>query len=262
MPKLYWSELASHEFDALDPERCVAILPVAAHEQHGPHLPAGVDTILNEGMLAQTVAILPADLQVLILPMQAVGKSNEHIRSKGTLTYSAETAIRMWVELGHSVHRAGLRKLVLVNSHGGNVDALGIVARELRVACGMLVVQTAWRRFGLPPGLYSETEQAHGVHAGDIETSMMLHFRPDLVNMAAAENFVSSGERMADKYKHLRPTGLHAYGWIAPDLNPKGAVGDASLATAEKGRLTAQFQALRFVELLRDVTDFPLTELA
>jgi creatinine amidohydrolase len=260
--KRFWSELKSSEFAALDPSSTLAILPVAATEQHGPHLPVMTDTAIAEGMIKTVLARLPAALNVLFLPIQTIGKSNEHLRSAGTITFSAENLIRIWVEIGESVHRAGLRKLVVVSSHGGNTDVVGIVARELRVRLNMLVATTQWRRFGLPARLYSPFDSTHGIHAGDIETSLMLYFRPDLVDTAKATLFPSKAAEIEKDYTHLRPAGQHGFGWIAQDLNPDGAVGDASLATAEKGRLTAEHQADAFIALLRDVARFPLSELA
>jgi creatinine amidohydrolase len=183
-PKHFWAELKSSEFGALDPDSTLAILPVAATEQHGPHLPVMTDTAIAEGMIKTVLARLPDDLRVLFLAVQTIGKSNEHLRSAGTITCSAENLTRIWCEIGEGVHRAGLRKLVIVNSHGGNNDVIGIVGRELRVRLGMLVATTQWRRFGLPAGLYSPFDTSHGIHAGDIETSLMLHFRPDLVDMS------------------------------------------------------------------------------
>ncbi len=260
--KRFWSELKSSEFAALDPHTTLAILPVAATEQHGPHLPVMTDTAIAQGMIETVLARLPDDLRVLFLPIQTIGKSHEHLRSPGTITFSAESLIRIWCEIGESVHRAGLRKLVIVNSHGGNVDVIGIVARELRVRLDMLVATTQWRRFGLPDGLYAPFDATHGIHAGDIETSLMLHFRPDLVDMSKAKLFPSQAAAMEKDYRFLRPAGQHGFGWIAQDLNPDGAVGDASLATADKGRLTAEHQADAFIALLRDVARFPLARLA
>ena len=262
MRKLYWTDLTTKEFETLDPGRTVAVLPVAAIEQHGPHLSVATDTAINQGMLDELVQRLPEELSILILPIQAVGKSNEHLRSPGTLTLSAETALRAWVEIGESVGRAGLRKLVIVNSHGGNSDLIGIVTRELRIKCRMLAVHTAWSRFGKPEGLYSAAEAVYGIHGGDVETSLMLHFRPDLVRREKLQNFVSSAQAMEMEFAYLRPTGLQAFGWIAPDLNPHGAVGDASLATAEKGRATAEHQVSGFIALLKDVAKFDLARLA
>src|SRR5436309_18291 len=260
--KRFWAELKTSEFAGLDRDSTLAILPVAATEQHGPHLPVMTDTAIAEGMMKTVLARLPDDLGVLVLPTQTIGKSDEHLRSPGTITHSADNLVRIWIEIGEGVHRAGLRKMVIANSHGGNTDVVGIVARELRVGLGMLVVTTQWRRFGLPAGLYSAFDVSHGIHAGDIETSLMLYFRPDLVDMTKAKLFPSKAAEMEKGYKHLRPADQHGFGWIAQDINPDGAAGDASVATAEKGRLTAEHQADGLIALLRDVARFPLSELA
>jgi creatinine amidohydrolase len=257
----HWSELTSPDMRAADMARVIAVLPIAAIEQHGPHLAVSTDTIIGQGMVDAVIARLPEDLSALFLPVQSVGKSNEHIRSPGTITYTADTALRVWSEIGESVARAGVRKLVIVTSHGGNVDTMRVVARELRVKCQMLVVTTGWR-FGVPKGLFSDPEALHGIHAGDIETSLMLHLRPDLVRKEKVQNFVPSSVRMENEFKFLRPTGLHGHAWIAQDIHPAGAAGDASLATAEKGKQWAEYQADRFVELLRDVEKFELSRLA
>ena len=134
--------------------RTIAVLPTAAVEQHGPHLPVGTDTLIAQGMLDRLRAACPDDLDLLILPVQAVGKSNEHLWAAGTLTLTAETALAAWVEIGLSVARAGLRKIVIVNSHGGNLDLVSILSRELRVRAGMLAVKCQWTSFGTPDGLY------------------------------------------------------------------------------------------------------------
>jgi creatinine amidohydrolase len=257
----YWAELRSKDFKILDPERTIAILPIAAIEQHGPHLPVMTDSAIAEGMIGLLKKRLPRDLSVLVLPTQFIGKSNEHLLSPGTLSLSAETLSRLLIEIGESVHRAGLRKMVLANSHGGNVPVLATVVRELRVKFGMLVVGTQWGRFGLPDGMYDAVETQHGIHAGDIETSLMLEFRPDLVSMADAKSFVSSAIAMEKEFKQLSADGAHAFGWIAQDLNAEGAVGDASKATAAKGLKTAEHQVDGFIALLRDMTAFSLTRL-
>ncbi|TJW85743.1 MAG: creatininase family protein, partial [Mesorhizobium sp.] len=170
------------------------------------------------------------------------------------------TLIEAWTELGLSIARAGLRKLIVVNSHGGNEEIMGIMTRELRVRAKMLAVKTSWQRFGRPAGMYTELEDRHGIHGGDVETSLMLHFRPDLVDMAKADNFVSNVARAEKEFALLRHTGTHAFAWLATDLNPNGVVGDASLATAEKGRLTANHQADGFISLLKDVRKAKLAD--
>lgn len=255
---IWWTDFPAPEYDRIDPEKTIAILPIAAIEQHGPHLPVGVDSILNRGCLDLLIERAPPDLDLRILPVQQAGKSNEHIWARGTVTHTAHTLIDAWFELGQSVSRAGVKKLVFINSHGGNEEIMGIVARELRVREQMLVVKTGWTRFQPPDGMLTDIEKRHGIHAGDLETSLMLHFRPDLVRMDKAQDFRSIAARDEQQFKYLRPTGTHAYAWIASDLNPNGAVGDAANASAERGRLFADAEVTGMLELLREVENFPL----
>lgn len=248
MRRLDWADYRAPEYAAIDPMRTIALLPTAAIEQHGPHLPVGTDTLIAEGMLARLRSACPDDLDLRILPVQAVGKSNEHLFARGTLTLSAETALRVWTEIGLSVARAGVRKIVIVNSHGGNLDLVSILSRELRVRAGMLAVKCQWTSFGVPEAMYPAREMAFGIHGGDMETSLMLAFRPETVDMAAAQDFTSSAEGGA-----ISPIGPISYGWIARDLNPAGTVGNAAAGTAEKGHATAAHQVAGLIDLLRKV---------
>ncbi|HEY4203205.1 MAG TPA: creatininase family protein [Devosiaceae bacterium] len=256
--KIWWTDFCATDFHNIDPMRTIAVLPIAAIEQHGPHLPVGTDTILNQGCLDMLVERAPAALDLRILPVRSVGKSNEHLWAKGTVTHTYATLIDDWLELGLSVARAGIKKLVFINSHGGNEEIMGVVARELRVRENMLVVKTGWTRFQPPEGLLTDLERRHGIHGGDLETSLVMHFRPGLVNRDKLDNFVSIAARDEAEYKYLRPTGTHAYSWIASDLNPNGAVGEAAKATAEKGRLIAEAEVKGMLELLAEVERFPL----
>jgi creatinine amidohydrolase len=258
MPARNWLDLTTEEFRARDMSRAIAVLPVAAVEQHGPHLPVGVDTFINEGYLARALPLVPDDLDILVLPVQAVGKSNEHLGFPGTLTLSAETAIRAWTEICESVHRAGCRKIVFLNSHGGNVSVVDIVARELRVRCGMFAVNVAWHRLGYPEGLLDEKEARHGIHAGHAETSLMLAFKPDTVRMDRAQNFEPRTVGMEQRFRYLRATQPIGFGWMSQDLNAAGAMGDASRATAEDGEAAADYGAQAFVALLREIDEFCL----
>jgi creatinine amidohydrolase len=261
LPRRFWIEMTWEDFRAGDPVRWIAVLPVAAVEQHGPHLPTGVDGYIAEGYLGRVLALLPETLPATFLPLQWIGKSDEHLAYPGTLTLAAESALRTWTGIGESAHRAGVRKLVIVNSHGGNSALLELVARELRVRLGMLVVTASWSRFGYPDGLFGETERAHGIHGGAIETSLMLAIRPDLVRMDKAADFQSQTLTMEKEFKWLRADRPTGFGWMTQDLNPAGALGDARAASKEKGEASLEHGARAFVELLQDVDRFDLKRL-
>ena len=249
------------DFQAGDTARWIAVLALSATEQHGPHLPVGVDRYIGEAYLARALERLPDDLPVTFLPLQAIGQSDEHLRFPGTLSLSAETVIRTWTEIGESVYRAGVRKLVLITSHGGNVAGMDIVARDLRARRNMLVVTCAWHRFGYPQGTFESQEQRYGIHAGDVETSLMRAAREDTVRTERAENFVPMTIGMANEFRWLgafRPAG---FGWMTQDLQPSGATGDTTLATADKGNAALDHGARGFVELLQEIDRFDLSRL-
>ncbi|MFD2649393.1 creatininase family protein [Devosia albogilva] len=260
--KIWWTDFTAGDFDSIDATKTIAVLPVAAVEQHGPHLPVGTDTIINTSMMELLAERAPAELDIRILPVQAIGKSNEHIWAKGTITHTATNLIDAWTQIGFEVARAGVRKIVFVNSHGGNEEIMGIVARELRVRADMLAVKSGWRF--TPPEVLTDLERRHGIHGGDAETSLILHFKPHLVDMARAENFASIAARDEQQFRYLRPTGAfgHVYAWIASDINPSGAVGDAASATAEKGRMIAEANVAGMIEVLEEVERMPLPSVA
>ena len=249
-----WFSLTTEEFARAR----VAVLPIAATEQHGPHLPVGVDTYIAEAYLTRVRALLPEDSAIALLPVQAVGASDEHRAFGGTLTLSPETALRALIEIGESVHRAGIRKLVIINSHGGNIALIDLAARQLRVRLNMLAVHASWGHFGYPDGLFGEPEHTHGIHGGDIETSIMLAAYPELVRREKIANFIPSTYAMEREYKYLRADFPAGFGWMTQDLNASGAVGDASLASPDKGEAALAHGARAFVALLKDVERFEL----
>jgi creatinine amidohydrolase len=257
----FWSRLTTRDFRALDPVATVAVLPLGATEQHGPHLPLCVDSTLVDGIVAAALPLLPADLPVLFLPTQQIGLSPEHARFPGTLTLSSETLIRLWSEIGAGVARAGVRKLVLFNAHGGHVGAMDIVARELRAAHGLIVYSASW--FNLPLGAasarFSADEHRFGVHAGEMETSMMLALAPDQVAMDAARDFGSTSRQRAADYSILGNGRSAKLGWAMEDYNSEGAAGNAAAATAEKGRALIDTAAAQLAVLLAEVARLPLT---
>ena len=237
-----WEAQSSADLTELINEQTVAILPVAATEQHGPHLPLGVDTYIMDGLLKTLCQLAKSEGFFTILPTQSIGKSDEHLYAKGTLSLPANLAMQSWVEIGTAVASSGIRKLLIVTSHGGNIDVMGIVARELRIRTKMLVGKTYWSAFGFPEGLFDQAEIDAGIHGGDVETSLMLHFRSDLVNLTKAQNFQNAycEQERANLVGLSAPVSLS---WIASDLNFEGVVGDATAATAEKGKLLADYQA-------------------
>lgn len=258
MPARLWRDLTSEDFRTRGMGRTVALLPLAAVEQHGPHLPAGTDALIAEGYLARTVALAPDELDLLILPVQEIGLSAEHASFPGTLTLSAAAAMAIWTEIGASVARAGCRKLVMVTSHGGNSAVMDLVAGDLRARHALVAVTTAWRRFGSPPGVLDPHETRHGIHAGEAETSVMLALRPDLVRMDRAENFVPRTVPMEGDFARLSAGRPAAFAWMAEDLHASGAMGNAAGASAEKGEALLDYGARAFVELLREVDRFEL----
>jgi creatinine amidohydrolase len=260
-PKRFWADLSTLEFERLDPGRTIAVLPVAATEQHGPHLPVSVDTRLIDGLIAAIVPRLPPAASVLFLPTLAIGKSNEHERFAGTLSLSAQTLLDVWMELGASVARAGIRKLVLFNSHGGQSAAMDIVAPDLRALHDLLVFSVNWYRLGLPPGLIGADELRFGIHGGEVETSMMLALAPHLVDMSKAQAFDSALRRHALDYPLLGSGVAAKLGWQTQDLNPAGAIGNAAAASAHKGEAIIGFVAGRFVQLLQELEQMPLSSL-
>ncbi|WP_218510880.1 creatininase family protein [Variovorax sp. dw_308] len=262
-PHRFWAELTTRDFAALDPARTVAVLPLGATEQHGPHLPLGVDTCLVDGIVAAALPQLPQDLPVLFLPTQAIGLSPEHARFAGTLTLSAETLMRLWKDIGAGVARAGVRKLVLFNAHGGHVGAMDIVARELREAHDLIVYSVSW--FNLPLGevdaQFSAQEHRFGVHAGEIETSMMLALHAPLVRTGALQDFKSASQQRAADYAILGNGKSAKLGWAMQDYNPQGAAGNAAAASADKGRRVVDAAARQLALLLAEVVALPLSVL-
>ncbi|MBA3058176.1 MAG: creatininase family protein [Gammaproteobacteria bacterium] len=268
----YWADLSTRDFAQLiangQAEKTIAVLPVAATEQHGPHLPLKVDTVLVDGIVASALPHLATDLKVLFLPTQAVGLSPEHARFPGTLMLKNETILRLWTDIGESVAATGIQKLLLFNSHGGNVSVMDLVARDLRARFDMLVYSVSW--FNLPltdaqgqdvNALFSLEEHRFGIHAGDMETSMMLALDPARVDMAQAQDFHSSSQDRANKFAILGNGKSAKLGWQMQDYNPSGAVGNAAVATAEKGRALVDAAGRSLARLLTEMDQLPLSTL-
>ena len=261
-PPRDWIDIHWPDIPAAAQSRWIAVLPLAATEQHGPHLPLITDVMIGEAYLARVRELLPATLPVTFLPLQPVGISTEHIDYPGTLTLSNETALKSWMALGESVARSGIRKFVMVTSHGGNSAAMTLVAQDLRAQHGLLVVTTSWSRFGVPDGLFSAEELRHGIHGGAIETSIMLARYPHAVRKEAIADFRPSSIAIEKEYRWLSTQRPAAFAWQAQDLHESGAAGDATKASADKGEKLIEHGARAFCELLAEVDNFDVNRLA
>lgn len=258
----FWAELGTRDFALLDPATTVAVLPLGATEQHGPHLPLGVDTTIADGIVQATLPLLPAGLPVLVLPTLPVGLSPEHARFAGTLTLSSETVLRLWKEIGAGVARAGVRKLVLFNAHGGHTGAMDIAARELREAHDLIVYSLSW--FNLP--LADAAGQPlvpdrFDVHAGEFETALMLALAPAQVWREAIRDFPSTSRARARDYPILGNGRSAKLGWAMQDYHPDGAAGNAAAATEAQGQALLEAAARGLAQALAEVSRLPLSTL-
>ena len=262
VPPRDWSDIHWPDVLPADAARWIAVLPLAATEQHGPHLPLATDVMIAAAYLARVREILPARVPATFLPVQPVGISTEHTDFPGTQTLPTDVALRGWMALGENVARAGVRKIVIVTSHGGNSAAMMLVAQDLRAQHGMLAVTTSWSRFGAPDGLFSAEELRHGIHGGAVETSIMLARDREHVRIEAITDFRSNALAMEKEFRWLSTQRPAPFAWQAQDLHPSGAVGDATQGSAEKGEQLIEHGARAFCELLADVNNFDVKRLA
>ncbi|MBN8967031.1 MAG: creatininase family protein [Rhizobiales bacterium] len=261
LPPRDWTHLTAPEIACANRAGWIAVLPLAATEQHGPHLPLATDTLIARAYLAGVLQTLPAEIPASVLPVQEIGLSTEHLDYPGTLSLSWQEAIAQWIALGESVARAGVRKLVMVTSHGGNSAAMAVAAQELRHRLDMLAVTTSWSRLSAPDGLFPDAEIRHGIHGGAIETSIMLAAYPDLVRQDKIADFQPSSVAMERDFRHLSTGRPAPFAWSIQDLHPSGVAGNATLANADKGRQIIDHGARAFCELLADVHAFDLARL-
>lgn len=247
--------------DQPENRQTIAILPLGAHEYHGPHLPLETDTLIAQGIAVRLKEALPSTIDALFLDADPIGYSIEHSDRQGTRSLAFAEAVEGWLDIADNLRQSGIRKLILLNAHGGNSPLLTVVATEARARFGMLCVTTSWTRFGVPDGVITPEDKAIDIHGGAIETSVMLALHPDLVAMDKARNFPSRQSEFARRFRHLRAYGPHAFGWMMRDLNADGASGDATAATAEKGEKLIRHAVQGLVELVEDVAEFDLSYL-
>ena len=264
VPQRFWADLKTTDFATLPLSRVIAVLPLAATEQHGPHLPLSVDADLCDGVVRASLAHLSDDLPALFLPTLPVGYSPEHAAFAGTLSLRSETLIRLWTDVAESVAASGVRKLVLFNTHGGQVSAMDLVARDLRARLGLLVYSVSW--FNLPlmgedgeevAQRFDAKEHRFGVHAGAIETAMMRALKPDRVDMSAARDFRSSAQDRAEQFPILGNGRSAKLAWQMQDYHPSGAAGDAASARAEDGQALVTAAGRALAKLLSEIDQLP-----
>lgn len=261
-PPLDWNDIRGLNVDKSTTSGWIAVLPLAATEQHGPHLPLETDTLIAEAYLARVRETLPQDIPATFLPIERIGISTEHIAYHGTQTLATDVALKKWMALSDTIAQMGVRKLIIVTSHGGNSAAMALIAQDLRAKYEMLAVTTSWSRFGTPDGSFPPDEVRHGIHGGAIETSIMLAAWPQYVMQDRIANFESAEIQMMKEFRWLSAGRPAPFAWAAQDLNPQGAIGDATLATAEKGIALIDHGARTFIELLADVDKFDLARFA
>ena len=259
-----WSDLVTTDFASLDLGRAIAVLPLGATEQHGPHLPLSVDANLAHSMVQAATPHLPADLPALFLPVQRIGSSPEHAAFAGTISLKADTVMRLWTDIAESVSASGVNKLVLFNTHGGNVGLMDVVGRELRTRLGMLVYSVSWFNLPLhgPDGedilaRFSPEEPRFGVHAGQMETAMMLALKPRLVRQSKMQVFESSSQARAAAHSILGNGKSAKLAWAAQDLNPEGAAGNAAAANVDDGMALLDAAGRALADLLKEIDRLP-----
>src|SRR5215469_16640577 len=234
------------QVDALSRESTLLVLPTAAIEQHGHHLPLATDTLINNLILGKALALVPADLPVYALPPVCYGKSNEHLGFPGTLSVSAQTFMALVREIGASIAAGGFKKLALYNTHGGNTSLVDVLARDLRAEFGL----RTFSLFGSPGAAFegvSQQERTYGFHAGEIETAYLMHAMPELVHRDA---FTSNYIARVEQPELLKPEGSAAnFAWLTRDIAPSGVLGDPAPAAAEKGERWSNEAAARIAEI-------------
>lgn len=261
-PPRDWTDIDWAHAGPAEVSRWIAVLPLAATEQHGPHLPLTTDVLIADAYLARVRQLLPATVPASFLAVEPVGISTEHIDYPGTQTLPTETALRRWTGIGEDVARRGVRKLVIITSHGGNSAAMMLVAQDLRAHHKLFVVTTSWSRLSGADKLFTADEVRHGIHGGAVETSIMLARYPDQVRKDAIADFPASSMAMEKQYRWLSTQRPAPFAWQAQDLNPSGAVGNAALALPEKGERLIDQGAAAFCELLSEVDNFDVNRLA
>ncbi|MEB3340136.1 creatininase family protein [Okeania sp.] len=255
-PNRFFSYLTWQDIETMpDQENVVIIQPVGSIEQHGPHLPLIVDSAIATYVTGKALAKLEPHIPAYALPTQYYGKSNEHWHFPGTITLTAQTLMAVLTEIGESIYRSGFRKLVFLNAHGGQPQVIEIVARDLhqKYADFLLFPLLAWRVPNPSAELLTPKEMELGIHAGDAETSMMLSMLPDVVKMDKAVCEYPPG---LPEESMLSMEGNLPFAWLTRELTRSGVLGDATVATREKGEQILEAFTDGWVEVIQDIYEF------
>ena len=234
-------------------EESIILLPVGAIEQHGPHLPLSVDAVIAEETALAVLESVGQEVDLWLLPTLTVSKSNEHIWSSGTLSFSAETMLRVLNDIASCVATTAARKLVFLNGHGGNTSLLGVACRDIRVEHGLLTFVT---HPSIPPaagGESTEEELGMGIHGGLKETSVFFYLRPDQVDMSKA---VRNVPEWLVENNWVRFGGAVQFGWTSRDFGPGGHIGDPTKANPVLGKELFQDSVRALVDQLREIANF------
>ncbi len=251
-----WAALKATDFSSQADERTLAVLPVGAIEQHGPHLPVGTDSTILAGLLDALRGRHLTGGRALLLPLLPVGLSVEHRAFAGTLTVEAETLLALWCDVARSVAATGVRRLLFLNSHGGNSALADVAAFRLRDELSMVAAALTTHRLGAPDGMLDAAERRYGIHGGQAETALVQALAPELVG-AAPGTFDSADRRLASE-RTAFAGGAARVAWHAEDLNAAGTVGDAAKADAAQGGELLAFLADRTVAVIEDLLAWPL----
>jgi creatinine amidohydrolase len=249
--------LSTREIAELPKEKALVILSIGAVEQHGPHLPVMTDALIGEALLTRTMEKVDASLPIWLLPPLAYGKSNEHTGFAGTISLSSSTLQQVIIDIAHSLHLSGFRKLLLLNSHGGNMDLLNLVSREIRIATGMTIFYIMPHQLDSFEDILAEEEREFGIHGGDYETSLLKAIKPHWVQDAYAVKEIPD----LHNYRFLTLEGRVRFAWKTADITASGVMGDATAATADKGVLFMERITGQLAQALVELCDFDIEQL-
>lgn len=255
--KFLWSAKTSPEIAVALASKHLVVLPVAATEQHGPHLPLSTDTDILEGIVSHGLSLC-SDQPILVLPTQTVGLSPEHMGFAGSLSLTAHASLESWFSILHSAQQAGAKRFLILNGHGGQISICDLLAGRVRQELGAQAIWSHVDALGLPKNLISDQERRVGIHAGQVETALMMALQPNRVRLDKRADFASRREALTQNNSQLRSGGAARYAWMAEDLNQSGAVGAAHKASKEQGVAILNHRAKSLALLFKEVLELPL----